>query len=121
MRPCLDQVVIDLGEGGGDILYRVGQVQHHIGQHHDADGIVEGQQLVDSVPEEHDADDEHDARQHLRQQTHPLHHLSQPPPGRRTAITTAVPSTEQMVAEDTARKTLFLMASRLLGVVNSSI
>ena len=39
---------------------------------------------------------------------------------RRTARTTRVPSTEQMQAEDTARRRLFPMAFRLLAVVNSS-
>lgn len=38
----------------------------------------------------------------------------------RTVSTTMVPITEQMVAEVTARKMLFQMASRLLLVVNSS-
>ena len=38
----------------------------------------------------------------------------------RTAITTKVPSTEQIKAEATARNRLFPMARRLLSVVKSS-
>ena len=39
----------------------------------------------------------------------------------RTAATTAVPMTEQMVAEETARNRLFQMEERALGVVSSSL
>lgn len=39
----------------------------------------------------------------------------------RTAITTAVPITEQMVAEDTARNRLFRMEASAFGVVSSSL
>ena len=39
----------------------------------------------------------------------------------RTATTTAVPSTEQREADDTARNRLFQMEDRALGVVSSSL
>ena len=39
----------------------------------------------------------------------------------RTAATTAVPITEQIVAEDTARNRLFQMEDRAFGVVSSSL
>ena len=43
------------------------------------------------------------------------------PFARRAATTTAAPSTEQRVAEETARNRLLPMAERALGVVSSSL
>ena len=45
----------------------------------------------------------------------------QKPLALRTAATTAVPMTEQMVAEDTAKNRLFQMDDRAFGVVSSSL
>ena len=48
---CRHQAITDLGKRRGDILHRIGQKQHHIGQNHDAHGVVQRQDVVDLVPE----------------------------------------------------------------------
>ena len=62
-------------------MNRVGQIQDHIGQNHDANGVVEGEQLVKCVPVEHKSDDQHDTRQHFREQTHAFQYFLINTPG----------------------------------------
>ena len=37
--------------------------------------IVQGQDVIDVIPEEHEADDQHDARKHFRQEAHGFQHF----------------------------------------------
>ena len=76
----LQEAVVDLGEGGGHILHRVGKMQNHVGQHHDPDRVINRKHLVSPVPEQHAPDDKHDARQHFRKQTESFQRLFEKAP-----------------------------------------
>ena len=69
------QAVAELRIGRGHILNGVGEEDGDVRDDHDAERVVERQHLVEGVPEEHDADDEHDGGEHLGEHAHGLGRL----------------------------------------------
>ena len=54
-------------------MHGVRQEKHNIGQHHNAHRIIQRQDMINLIPEQHDADNQHDTRQHFRQKADSLH------------------------------------------------